>query len=107
MVETDVLGAERRPEPAVARSPLELSQVKRRAMRSCPKFRLKSPNFIYKSSKIVSNFSQNFVPGSAPHAFVPAHGNKGPLQLTFTVLHSAAPTAQSGDASPTCVQLGS
>ena len=23
----------------------------------CPKFRLKSPNFIYKSSKIVSNFS--------------------------------------------------
>ena len=29
---------------------------------ACPKFRLKSPNFIYKSSKIVSNFSQNFVP---------------------------------------------
>ena len=25
----------------------------------CPKFRLKSPNFIYKSSKIVSNLSQN------------------------------------------------
>ena len=28
---------------------------------NCPKFRLKSPNFIYKSSKIVYNFSQNLI----------------------------------------------
>ena len=29
------------------------------AAAACPKFRLKSPNFIYKSSKIVYNFGQN------------------------------------------------
>ena len=28
-----------------------------RMVRPCPKFRLKWPNFVYKSSKVVSNFS--------------------------------------------------